>query len=101
MLARQEGVLVTSCSVDFGSSGAPIFTFSDGKAHIVSVVSAKAELDGQNVSLGTALSCPLAFLRSELDGGKGVYQEVAPVSRVVVGDTRRETGAKFVRPGED
>ena len=101
VLARQEGVLVTSCSVDFGSSGAPIFTFSDGKAHIVSVVSAKAELDGQNVSLGTALSGPLAFLRSELDAGKGVYQEVAPVSRVVVGDTRRETGAKFVRPGED
>ncbi|WP_300033424.1 trypsin-like serine protease [uncultured Roseobacter sp.] len=100
VLARQEGVLVTSCTVDFGSSGAPIFTFADGKAHIVSVVSAKAEMDGQNVSLGTALSGPLAYLRSELDAGKGVYQKVAPVSRIVVGESRRDTGAKFVRPGE-
>ena len=53
VLARQEGVLVTTCSVDFGASGAPIFTFANGGPQIVSVVSAKAQVDGKAVSLGT------------------------------------------------
>ncbi len=99
VLARQEGVLVTSCSVDFGSSGAPIFTFSGGAAHIVSVVSAKAEVDGENVSLGTSLGAPLARLQAEMVAGKGVFQEAGPgASRLRVGDARRDTGAKFVKP---
>ncbi|MGZ2259343.1 trypsin-like serine peptidase [Roseobacter sp. A03A-229] len=99
VLARQQGVLVTSCAVDFGSSGAPIFTFAEGKAQIVSVVSAKAELDGSNVSLGTALGAPLQFLRAELLAGKGVYQHTAPISaRVGVGEGRASSGAKFVKP---
>ncbi|MEY8840402.1 serine protease, partial [Cribrihabitans sp. XS_ASV171] len=41
VMARQQGVLVMSCDVDFGSSGAPIFTFDGGVPRIVSVVSAK------------------------------------------------------------
>lgn len=99
VLAQQEGVLVTSCSVDFGSSGAPIFVFAKGRPHIVSVVSAKAEMDGANVSLGTALEAPLTILRAELAAGKGVHQDSAPVPpRVIVGTGRRDTGAKFVRP---
>lgn len=91
VLARQEGVLVTSCSVDFGSSGAPIFVFEDGKAHIVSVVSAKAEVEGKKVSLGTALGAPLARLRVEMVAKKSE-------NRVQVDGARRETGAKFIKP---
>ena len=91
VLARQEGILVTSCLVDFGSSGAPIFTFKDGKAHIVSVVSAKAEVDGEKVSLGTALGAPLARLRAEL-----VAQKDGEI--VLVNGTRRDTGTKFIKP---
>jgi len=91
VLARQEGVLVTSCSVDFGSSGAPIFTFKDGEAHIVSVVSAKAEVDGEKVSLGTALGAPLARLRAEMVALKGS-------DRIQVDGARHDTGAKFIKP---
>ena len=91
VLARQEGILVTSCLVDFGSSGAPIFTFKDGKAHIVSVVSAKAEVDGEKVSLGTALGAPLARLRAEL-----VAQKDGEI--VLVNGARRDTGAEFIKP---
>lgn len=99
VLAKQEGMLVTSCSVNFGSSGAPIFTFEDGQAHIVSVVSAKAVVDGQDVSLGTDLVAPLALLQAELIAGKGVFQELGPSStRIIVGQSNRETGAKFVKP---
>jgi V8-like Glu-specific endopeptidase len=99
VLARQEGVLVTSCNVDFGSSGAPIFSFIDGRAQIVSVVSAKAEVEGRSVSLGTSLTEQLTFLKAELNAGKGVFQEPGPAaSRVRVGEVRRDTGAKFIRP---
>jgi protease YdgD len=91
VLARQEGVLITSCSVDFGASGAPIFVFEDGKAHIVSVVSAKAEVEGEEVSLGTALGAPLARLQAELVAGKGA-------TRFQVDGVRNDTGAKFVKP---
>ena len=99
VLARQEGVLIMSCNVDFGSSGAPVFTFASDKPRIVSVVSAKAEVHGEQVALGTELNEPLIMLRAELDAGKGFYQSPAPrVNRLMVGEARRETGAKFVRP---
>lgn len=99
VLAQQEGVLVTSCSVDFGSSGAPIFTFLDGEAHIVSVVSAKAEVKGERVSLGTALGMPLDMLRAELVAGRGVFQSDGPTrKRIQVGKDTRQNGAKFVKP---
>lgn len=92
VMAQQEGVLVTSCTVDFGSSGAPIFVVEEGEVQIVSVVSAKAEVDGKKVSLGTSLGAPLALLRAEL-----VAQADAVTPRVRVGDGH-DTGAKFVKP---
>lgn len=99
VLAQQEGVLVTNCSVDFGASGAPIFVVEDGIAQIVSVVSAKAEAQGEKVSLGTALAAPLALLQAELVAGKGVFQEAGPpLQRVGVGERSSTSGAKFVRP---
>ncbi|MEM8579450.1 MAG: trypsin-like peptidase domain-containing protein [Pseudomonadota bacterium] len=99
VLSRQDGVLVTSCNVDFGASGAPIFTFASGEASIVSVVSAKAELEGEVISIGTALGEPLAELQAQLLAGAGVQQAPAPgQNRVRVGAARRETGAKFVKP---
>ncbi|THH36281.1 trypsin-like serine protease [Aliishimia ponticola] len=99
VLARQEGVLVTTCTVDFGSSGAPIFAFEDGQVHIVSVVSAKAEAEGQPVSLGTSLSTQLRDLEEEMEAGAGFLPTTGQTRpRVLVGEPRRDTGAKFVRP---
>ena len=99
VLARQQGVLVTSCNVDFGSSGAPIFVFKDGKAHIVSVVSAKAEADGRNVSLGTSLQEPLAVLYAALAAGEGHAPAAKPTQRTVSAGVRSgDSGAKFVKP---
>ncbi|MDK3016669.1 trypsin-like serine peptidase [Pseudodonghicola flavimaris] len=100
ILARQEGILVMSCDVDFGSSGAPIFSFAGGVPRIVSIVSAKAEVRGDQVALGTELGEPMELLRAIMDAGRG-YAEAPPpgVGHVVVGDARNDTGAKFVRPG--
>lgn len=73
VLAQQDGVLVTTCNIGFGSSGAPIFVFHKGAAHVVSVVSAKAEAEGRSVALGTALSAPLEVLKARLIAGDGVW----------------------------
>ncbi|MBM1220285.1 trypsin-like peptidase domain-containing protein [Ponticoccus sp. SC2-23] len=97
VLGQQDGVHVMACSVDFGSSGAPIFLIEDGQARIASVVSAKAFLDDQRVALGTSLAEPLAELMAELSTGMGRFQ-AAPTVRVIGGGERAETGAKFVRP---
>lgn len=99
VMARQEGVLVMSCDVDYGSSGAPIFSFESGTPRIVSVVSAKADVSGQRVALGTMLEGPLAQLQAELATGKGFAMAPPPgASRVVVGGLRKNTGAKFIKP---
>ncbi|MBB3992399.1 V8-like Glu-specific endopeptidase [Sulfitobacter undariae] len=98
VLGRQDGVLVTSCTVDFGSSGAPIFVVNDGEVQIVSVVSAKAEVEGEKVSLGTALGQPLAELKAELVAGRARYLGEKPKDRRLRVGERSETGGKFVSP---
>ena len=67
VLDRRSGTMSLSCQVDFGSSGAPIFVLKNGQPHIVSVVSAKAEMNGRKVSVGTSLHLPLAALLAMLN----------------------------------
>ena len=96
VLGRQPGVLVLSCKVDFGSSGAPIFAIKDGVARVVSVVSAKAEVEGRPVALGTSLEEPLAELQAMMSvAAPGQHSGVARV-RVLSGGA--PGGAKFLRP---
>ncbi len=94
VMARQQGMLVTSCDVDFGASGAPIFSFQDGQARIVSVVSAMADLKGQKVSLAAPLDGPLQDLMALLDSSA---TEGAPKHMFTTG-AARDTGAKFAKP---
>ena len=102
VLARQRGALVLSCTVDFGSSGAPIFAEIDGEPTIVSVVSAKAEVRGRNVSLGTNLEDPLAEMMTLLRNGSG---QIATPSVAIISseqprrlNTGSRNSAKFLRP---
>jgi V8-like Glu-specific endopeptidase len=88
VLGRQSGVLMMSCSVDFGSSGAPIFVLRDGVARIVSVVSAKAEVGEKPVALGSVLDGTLDDLRAL----------VGRVPVVPAGQRQTAGGAKFLRP---
>lgn len=99
VMGQQEGVLIMSCSVDFGSSGAPIFSFGPEGVRIVSVVSAKAEVRGTKVALGMQLQEPLVRLKAQLAAGDGVFLHASPdQNRVTPGGVQRDTGAKFVRP---
>lgn len=95
VMERQEGILVMTCDVDFGSSGAPVFRDVGGVPQIVSVISAKAEMDGLQVSLGSALQIPLADLMAELQQGS-VRSGVMGNVRVLSGGSGG--GAKFIKP---
>ncbi len=100
VLARRSGTLILSCEADFGSSGAPIFTIGeDGVARIVSLISAKANLNGRKVSLGTSLEGPLTDLRALMAAEEAQLAGEPPKVRVMKGDHGRDrTGAKFLRP---
>lgn len=100
VLARRSGTLVLSCDVDFGSSGAPVFVFGDdGAARIVSVISAKAEINGMNVSLGTSLEKPLGDLMALMAHQETAAEPASGTARVLrLGDQNSQGGARFVRP---
>ena len=99
VLARHGGSLVLSCSVDFGSSGAPIFVIEDGQPRIVSLVSAKAKVRGEPVALGTNLTGPLGDLMELRAQNDGVFGRPKPVVRQLIStEAHSSTGAKFVRP---
>ena len=96
VLGNQPGVVVVTCSVDFGSSGAPIFVVRDGVARVVSVVSAKAEVDGKKVALGMSLTRPLAEVRAALESGQDAPRRSPSSVRILSGNATG--GAKFVKP---
>lgn len=92
VLGRSAAMLILSCDVDFGSSGAPVFAVKGGSVSVVSVVSAKAEMDGRKVALGAPLTEPLAVLRSELD--QALPGNRPGKVRILSGGS----GGKFIKP---
>lgn len=99
VIGAEAGVVVLSCTVDFGSSGAPVFQIGPEGPRIVSVVSAKADYDGDPVAVGVLLEEPMAVLQAILAEGEGLFRDGVPTGvRVLSGGERAETGARFVRP---
>lgn len=97
VLDRHSGTLVLSCAADFGTSGAPVFVIEDGVARIVSVISAKADVRGRPVALGTALEKPLAEMKALLDDSASPQGPGPRVRRLTL-EGQRGSGAKFIRP---
>lgn len=93
ILGEDRGLLMLSCDVNFGASGAPVFVTSETGSFVVSIVSAKAEWRGSKVSLAATLGERYDRLRQTLDAPRPV--EIEPVSGVAA---RAGSGAKFVRP---
>ena len=71
----------------------------ENEPRIVSVVSAKAEMMGRRVSLGTNLQKPLAELLTLLGQNDGVFSRPVPAVRQLrLDEPRGPGGAKFLRP---
>ncbi len=65
VLAREGDVLVMNCEVEFGASGAPVFAVQGGaQPRLVSVISSKAAMGNQRVSVGTIVDRALRVLLS-------------------------------------
>ncbi len=96
VLSSSQPALILSCDIDFGSSGAPVFSVQDGTARVVSVISAKAEMDGHKVALAVPLEAPLGALRKEL--ALGVDSAHTPPAGVRIIKGGAGTGAKFIAP---
>jgi protease YdgD len=103
VISAEVDALILSCSVDFGSSGAPVFSVHDGVVKIASIVSAKAQLEGKAVSLGVPLEEPLARLMADLSAvteGRGGVRMLSGGGAALNngGDGARSAGgAKFVK----
>jgi len=96
VLAGRSDALILTCDVDFGSSGAPVFTVVDGVARIVSVISAKAEVDGRKVAIAVPIAGPLAALEAALVASRQHVGTTTTGVSILSGGNGN--GAKFVTP---
>ena len=96
VLASQPTALVLTCSVDFGSSGAPVFSTVGGVVRIVGVISAKAEADGQKVALAVPVAGTLVGLQEALEASRQGTAFNPKGVTVLSGGV--DIGAKFISP---
>ncbi len=100
---RYATVLAFDCDVDHGSSGAPVFDLSNGRAKIISVISSGHRDKNGAISYGMQLPALVADLKAALRSGKGVIlaKGDAPLAQIrrigVGGDNKSSTGARFVK----
>lgn len=104
VLGQRAGLIAVDCDVTFGSSGAPVFDRSQGRAQIVSIISSGARDGDRTVALGMPLPALVSDLKAQLRSGRGVLgaatQPGATVRRVTVGSGERAGGARFIKaPG--
>lgn len=95
LLDRHDGIVAFDCDVTFGSSGAPVFRRTGGRAELVALVSGMVEHAGAQVALGMELPGAVSDLRAALGQGEGV--SAAPDAAT---DALRQgaAGARFLRP---
>lgn len=99
VLVQQEGVDVTSCDVDFGSSGAPVFVERGGRLMVTSVVSAKGEWNAQKVAIAAGVEQGLDVLMAELNGAGGKFRSASAAQNLIKSNGTKDTvGALFLRP---
>lgn len=99
VLDRSASIFVLSCDVDFGSSGAPILARRDGALELVSLISAKADVEGENVALGMSLDDSLPGLLAMIrDGDRAALRGVKVLSGGAAASGTHGGGAKFVKP---
>lgn len=99
VLSQYDGLLMMSCDIDLGASGAPVFSFESGEARVVSVISAMTEYEGQRVALGMHLEKPLRVTMERFEAGDSFAMRYR--KELFSDGTRRNTGAKFEKAASE
>ncbi|WP_299818366.1 S1 family peptidase [uncultured Jannaschia sp.] len=68
ILSRVGVMLVLDCSVEFGSSGAPVFVDAGGEVRILGIISGMAEWKGREISLAVSMGADLEKLLARIRG---------------------------------
>lgn len=99
ILARSGSVRTLSCEVAGGSSGSPVLRMVNGRPEVIAVMSARAEVDGEQISLAVILDGQLSTLLDQR-ARQGVFGTTGS-SLTFIGqgnDGRDSSGARFIRP---
>lgn len=99
VLGVEGRVAVLDCPVEFGASGSPVFRDTAYGSEVVSVISAKAEMNGEAVAIAVPVEGVLADLMAQLDNAG---RKAAPGVRTLSGGRNGmgAGGAKFLRVDE-
>lgn len=95
LIDRRDGLVAFDCDVTFGSSGAPVFRRTGGRAELVALVSGMVEHGGERIAVGMELPDAVADLRAALGRGEGVAAAPAGATDAL---RRGAAAAKFLRP---
>lgn len=99
ILARSGSVRSLSCEVASGSSGAPVLRMVNGHPEVIAVMSARAEVDGEQISLAVILDEQLSTLLDQRARQGLVGNANGSISFIGQGNDGRDTiGARFIRP---
>jgi V8-like Glu-specific endopeptidase len=103
VLSRQDAVQILSCHVVSGSSGAPVIALGSNGPEIVAVVSGRAEIDGQQVTVAVVTDTLVpGLVAGQTASGAGAPRAQGrsiTMRRVGEGAAAREgMGARFLRP---
>ncbi len=74
LMTGYNGVLVYSCDIDYGASGAPVFVRTADGPRIASVVSAMARWENEDVALAAKLGPTIDELIDEFKSSDPVFQ---------------------------
>ncbi|MGH1454454.1 MAG: trypsin-like serine peptidase [Paracoccaceae bacterium] len=108
VLGMAQGLIAMDCDVTFGASGAPVFAKEQGRARILTLVSAGVNSDDKKIAYGMELPGLVADLKAQLramPGGGNTGTLNAGAKRISLGAggggamNRGSGGAKFVRAG--
>ena len=93
VMDKQEGILVMTCDVDFGSSGAPVFRIGPNGPEIVWVGPGKAGMGGREGAVGEGLGVPVEVGTRAVEA-----REDRPGEVMVLSGGQASGSAKFVKP---
>lgn len=82
VLGRQGKVLLLSCDVNYGASGAPVFVMSDARPKVAAVISAMTQWRGRKVALSIDLRPALDEVLQELATTDPNFRRVTPGSEI-------------------